>query len=113
MENGQRGASEIAVATYLAYFHVVGPEMDRLIAMCREIWAKDWLQPHGELVPEELRTLVTHETTATLINEYEPMVVPGSYRRRATRQRCSARLASFPRRPSICVFRPGWSARTC
>jgi transcriptional regulator with XRE-family HTH domain len=77
MENGQRGASEIAVATYLAYFHVVGPEMDRLIAMCREIWAKDWLQPHGELVPEELHTLVTHETTATLINQYEPLVIPG------------------------------------
>ncbi|MFL6124622.1 helix-turn-helix domain-containing protein [Actinophytocola sp.] len=77
MENGQRGASEIAVATYLAYFHVVGDEMDRLIGMCREIWAKDWLQPHGEHIPEELRTLVTHETTATLINQYEPLVIPG------------------------------------
>lgn len=74
MENGQRGASEVAVATYLAYFRVVGPEMDRLLAMCRDIWAKDWLQPN---VPDELRTLTTHETTATLINQYEPLVVPG------------------------------------
>jgi transcriptional regulator with XRE-family HTH domain len=77
MENGERGASEIAVATYLAYFRVVGPEMDRLLVLCREIWAKDWLQPHGDAVPEELRTLVIHETTATLINEYEPLVIPG------------------------------------
>ena len=77
MENGERGASEVAVATYLAYLRVVGPELDRLIVLCREIWAKDWLQPHGEVIPEELRTLVTHETTATLINQYEPLVVPG------------------------------------
>lgn len=71
MESGERGASEVAVATYLAYFRVVGPEMDRLLAMCRDIWAKDWL------LPQELRTLTTHETTATLINQYEPLVVPG------------------------------------
>ena len=77
MENGERGASEVAVATYLAYLRVVGPELDRLIVLCREIWAKDWLQPHGEVIPEELRTLVTHETTATLINQYEPLVIPG------------------------------------
>ena len=74
MENGQRGASEVAVATYLAYFRVVGPEMDRLLAMCRDIWAKDWLQPN---VPDELRTLTTHETTATSIHQYEPLLVPG------------------------------------
>jgi transcriptional regulator with XRE-family HTH domain len=73
MENGERGASEVAVATYLAYLHVVGPEMKRLVAMCQEIWAKDWLKP----ISDELRTLVTHETTATLINQYEPLVVPG------------------------------------
>ncbi|MBB4907376.1 helix-turn-helix domain-containing protein [Actinophytocola algeriensis] len=74
MENGQRGASEVAVATYLAYFRVVGPEMDRLLAMCRDIWARDWLQPN---VPDELRTLTTHETTATSIHQYEPLLVPG------------------------------------
>jgi transcriptional regulator with XRE-family HTH domain len=74
MENGQRGASEVAVATYLAYFRVVGPEMDRLLAMCRDIWARDWLQPN---VPDELRTLITHEATATRIHEYEPLVMPG------------------------------------
>lgn len=74
MENGQRGASEVAVATYLAYFRVVGPEMDRLLAMCRDIWAKDWLQPN---VPDELRTLTIHETTAASIHQYEPLLVPG------------------------------------
>jgi transcriptional regulator with XRE-family HTH domain len=74
MENGERGASEVAVATYLAYFRVVGPEMDRLLAMCRDIWAKDWLQHN---VPDELRTLTTHETTATRIHQYEPLLIPG------------------------------------
>ena len=77
MENGERGASEIAVATYLAYFRVVGPEMDRLLVLCREIWAKDWLQPHGEAIPNELRTLLIHETTASRIHHYEPLLVPG------------------------------------
>jgi transcriptional regulator with XRE-family HTH domain len=77
MENGERGASEVAVATYLAYFHVVGPEMDRLLVLCQEIWAKDWLQPHRERIPDELRTLVIHETTATRIHQYEPLLVPG------------------------------------
>jgi len=77
MENGERGASEVSVATYLAYCKVVGKELDRLLVLCRQIWAKDWLQPHGELIPEELRTLVIHETTATLISQYEPLVIPG------------------------------------
>jgi hypothetical protein len=77
MESGERGASEVAVATYLAYFRVVGHEMDRLLSMCRDIWAKDWLQPHSERVPDELRTLVVHETTATHIHQYEPLLVPG------------------------------------
>jgi transcriptional regulator with XRE-family HTH domain len=77
MENGERGASEVAVATYLAYFHVVGPEMDRLLVLCTEIWARDWLQPHRERIPDELRTLLIHETTATRIHQYEPLLVPG------------------------------------
>lgn len=72
MESGQRGASEVNVATYLAYCKVVGDELDRLIAFCREVWATDWLRPL-----DELRTLVYHETTATLIHEYDPLVIPG------------------------------------
>jgi transcriptional regulator with XRE-family HTH domain len=73
MENGQRGASEVAVATYLAYFRVVGPEMDRLLAMCRDIWSKDWLASGLS----SLDTLIVHETTAVAIDEYCPLMMPG------------------------------------
>lgn len=73
MENGERGASEVAVATYLAYFHVVGEEMDRLLAMCGDIWAKDWLASGLR----SLDILIEHETTATAIHDYSPHVVPG------------------------------------
>jgi len=73
MEAGERGASEVSVATYLAYLHVVGQEMDRLLALCREIWSKDWLASGLD----SLNTLIDHETTASHIGEYNPMVVPG------------------------------------
>jgi transcriptional regulator with XRE-family HTH domain len=73
MESGERGASEVAVATYLAYFRVVGPEMGRLLAMCRDIWAKDWLASGLG----SLDTLIEHEKNASAIHDYCPLVLPG------------------------------------
>jgi transcriptional regulator with XRE-family HTH domain len=77
MESGSRGASEVDVATFLAFCQVGGPERERIIALCKEVYSSTWLRPHGGALPDELRTLILHEATANRILEYDPLVVPG------------------------------------
>lgn len=77
LESGKRGASELDVAVFLAVCGVTGTELERLVGLCKEVYTQTWLQSHGELIPDELRTLAIHEATASIIHEYEPMVVPG------------------------------------
>jgi transcriptional regulator with XRE-family HTH domain len=77
LESGKRGASELDVAIFLAVCGVTAEKLERLLEVCREAYAQSWLQSHRGLVPERLQTLAMHEATATVIHEYEPMVVPG------------------------------------
>jgi transcriptional regulator with XRE-family HTH domain len=77
LEGGTRGASAVDVATFLGFCQVAGPERDRLMALCREVYSNTWLRPHGGALPDELFTLILHETTASRIISYEPHVVPG------------------------------------
>lgn len=76
MENGARGVSEVDAAVYLTFCGVLREELDDLLNLAR---ADDetWLQPHGERLTDELRTLIYHETTAETIASYEPMLIPG------------------------------------
>jgi transcriptional regulator with XRE-family HTH domain len=77
LESGKRGASEVDVAVFLAVCHVTGDEMEQLLELTRETYASTWLQTHGELIPDQLRTLAISEVTATRITSYEPLVVEG------------------------------------
>jgi transcriptional regulator with XRE-family HTH domain len=77
LESGKRGASEVDVATFLAYCRATGMTRDRLLDMPREAYDRTWLQSHGGGLPDELRTLVLHEATATTISIYEPLTIPG------------------------------------
>lgn len=43
------------------------------LAMCRDIWAKDWLASGLS----SLDTLIEHETTAVAIDDYCPLMMPG------------------------------------
>ena len=83
MESGERGQSEVDVAVYLAFCGVLREDLDVLLAMARETDDGTWLQPHGERLPDELRTLVFQETTATIIHSLELNRVPGLFQTEA------------------------------
>jgi transcriptional regulator with XRE-family HTH domain len=76
METGARNTSPLDTATYVAFCGVSGPELDRLLELTRPT-DEYWLQPRGERLPDELRSLIALENTAQLLVYYEPMVVPG------------------------------------
>jgi transcriptional regulator with XRE-family HTH domain len=77
MENGARGVSEVDAAIYLTFCGVRKEELEELLDLARWDENETWLQEHGERLPDELRTLVYHETTATTMASYEPMLIPG------------------------------------
>jgi hypothetical protein len=77
IEGGGQWATEIDVAMVLAYCRAKSEEYSRLRKMFRGDDDGHWLQPHGTRAPDELVTLVRHETTAGLIRCFEPLVVPG------------------------------------
>src|SRR5690349_23818663 len=77
MESGERGQSEVDVAIYLTFCGVLRHELDDLLALTRETDDGQWVQPHGERILDELRTLIFNETTAALIHEFELSRVPG------------------------------------
>jgi Domain of unknown function (DUF5753)/Helix-turn-helix domain len=74
---GKRGASELDVAAFLGVCRVMGPERDRLLALCREQDTPGWLQQHGARLPKQLRTLIDYENRAVAISIFEATVVPG------------------------------------
>jgi Domain of unknown function (DUF5753) len=51
--------------------------MDWIVDLAREAGNDHRLKSHGEKLPDELRTLIFHETTAAQIDSYEPIFVPG------------------------------------
>jgi transcriptional regulator with XRE-family HTH domain len=77
IESGARGVSEVDAAIYLTFCGVRKNELEELLNLARAGDNETWLQEHGERLPDELRTLIFHETTATSIANYEPMLVPG------------------------------------
>lgn len=89
MESGKRGMSEVDVATFLAYCGITGAELNRLLALCEDVFAATRMQRHGEHLPDELRSLVIQESTAEAIWEYEPLVVPGLLQTESYAASCS------------------------
>ncbi|SFO95934.1 Helix-turn-helix domain-containing protein [Amycolatopsis arida] len=77
MESGRRGVSVIDVAIYLTTCGVVGKELDRLLDLAAEQDDGYWLRPHGEQLPEQLRSLVVQENQATTITDFELARIPG------------------------------------
>lgn len=75
--SGKRGGTEVDVSAFLAVCEVTGGERDRLLALCRQMGTKGWLQQHGGDLPKQLRTLIDHEDLAVDIRAFEPIVVPG------------------------------------
>jgi transcriptional regulator with XRE-family HTH domain len=77
LETGARTVSEVDIAIYLASCGVPREEMDWIVDLAREAGHDHRLKSHGEKLPDELRTLIFHETTAIEIDSYEPIFIPG------------------------------------
>lgn len=75
--SGKRGGTEVDVAAFLAICRVQGRERDRLLALCREQNTLGWFQQHGSRLPQQLVTLIDHETRATKYSDIQPLLMPG------------------------------------
>lgn len=75
--SGKRGGSEVDVSAFLAVCRVTGTERDRLLELCREQHTPGWLQQHGSRLPRQLVTLIDYEVTATRIEDFQALVLPG------------------------------------
>lgn len=77
METGERGASEFDVIAFLAHCGVPRRQIEPILELARESDDGFRLRPHGDQIPDELRSLIYQETTARRITAYEPEQVPG------------------------------------
>jgi transcriptional regulator with XRE-family HTH domain len=75
-ETGNRAMTELEVSTYTAMCGVAGAELDDLLALANEP-DDHRLKSHEGRIPDELRTLIFHESTATEIDTVEPIYIPG------------------------------------
>jgi hypothetical protein len=77
MLTGRLAATQDDLSALLAVLRVKGQLRERLMRLNLEQNTPGWLQQHGSSLPEQLKTLVDHETKASHITEFEMAVVPG------------------------------------
>ena len=75
--SGKRHATAVHVAAFLAVCRATGAERDRLLALCEEQHTPGWFQQHGSRLPQQLLTLIDHESKAVAISEFQEPGVPG------------------------------------
>ncbi|WP_018684388.1 helix-turn-helix domain-containing protein [Actinokineospora enzanensis] len=76
IENGKLPCSEVEAAIILAYCKVTGRRLDEILRLCAGDADGTWVRENGCL-PDQLRTLILHETIAETIYEVELNRVPG------------------------------------
>lgn len=76
-EVGARPITEADIIMYLASCGLSEAEIDPILALAREGTQDHRLKSHREKVPDALKTLIFHETTAAEIINFEPVCVPG------------------------------------
>lgn len=75
-ETGKRPMSQLEVAVYLGLCGVTDDRLRDMLDLANE--PDDYrLKPHPGQIPDELRSLVFHESTASAIDLYEPLYIPG------------------------------------
>jgi transcriptional regulator with XRE-family HTH domain len=77
VEVGARTITQTDVAIYLSSCGVPRDEMGPILDLAREAGRDHRFKSHGEQLPDELQTLIFHETTAVSIESYELIVMPG------------------------------------
>jgi len=77
VEQGIRSISTENVARCLTLYGVFGEDHDEIMELAKEANDEYRLQPHNDKLPEELRTLIHCETTASSIDAFDPSLIPG------------------------------------
>jgi len=77
IEQGIRTVSETNVARALTLYGVRGDELTETLALATEVNDRYRIRPHHDKLPDELRTLIHHETTASYIDSYQLSLIPG------------------------------------
>lgn len=77
IEQGSRSISDINVARCLTLYGVSGAEFEEIIALAREVDDCYRIRAHNDRLPDELRTLIHYESTASRIDTFEPSLIPG------------------------------------
>jgi transcriptional regulator with XRE-family HTH domain len=76
VETGKRPTTEREVAVYMGLCGVTDNRLDELLELVGE--PDDFrLKLHPRQIPDELRALVFHESTASAIESYQPIYIPG------------------------------------
>lgn len=68
---------ESDVASLLTLCDVRGEDKERLLDLAREANQHNWLQHNISSLPEQLRTLISHENQASLIYQFDMSRIPG------------------------------------
>jgi len=76
-ENGQRNLSEVKFIQYLTLCGMKHQEIERMVALANLPEDGFHHTPFQGGMPDELIALIVHETSASVIEEYEHGVVPG------------------------------------
>lgn len=79
IENGQYNLRVEDMIHYLGCCGVYPVQAKELVPLCHEAERDQgyWLSPHGQWLPDSLRSLIYHESTADSSTTYEPQLVPG------------------------------------
>lgn len=77
MENGKRTAAAEDVAALLAVYGSTGPERTRLLTLAREADVRGWWQHDRPPFAQRQQTLVSLESRALAITNFEGMSIPG------------------------------------
>jgi transcriptional regulator with XRE-family HTH domain len=75
--SGKRNASAVQVSAFLAVCRVTGEERDRLLELCDDQHTPGWFQQHGSRLPQQVVTLIDHESKAIAISEFQSTLLPG------------------------------------
>ncbi|HEX4723961.1 MAG TPA: helix-turn-helix transcriptional regulator [Pseudonocardiaceae bacterium] len=73
----QQPLKDIDVVALLALCRVTGDEKEHLLELARGYQQRGLLQQFDAALPEQLRTLINHESRATEIIEFEAIRIPG------------------------------------
>lgn len=77
IETGKGSCTEAEAAIILGYCRAPIEDVKRILPLCDGDEEGAWLQAFGHRLPDELRTLILSEATASEIHELEIIAVPG------------------------------------